>query len=106
MAYIRRPLPARDLFAFIISSHAGSSTQDSFAAYTDDSSSFPEHKRMRSPTCRALFGPPRYHDGYASCTDDTFTDCSGVFLGMYIQVSQLENAVIRRVLTNASVEAE
>ena len=28
----------------------------------------------------------RYHDGYASCTDDSFSDCSGVFLGTYSQV--------------------
>ncbi len=28
----------------------------------------------------------RYHDGYSSCTDETFSDCSGVLLGTYSQV--------------------
>eukprot|EP00752_Nemacystus_decipiens_P011719 g10400.t1 len=27
----------------------------------------------------------RYHDGYSSCTDDTYWDCTGVFLGTYVQ---------------------
>lgn len=35
----------------------------------------------------------RYHDGYSNCTDDTFTDCSGVLLASYTQVSLVDHAV-------------
>ena len=31
----------------------------------------------------------RYHDGYASCSDDTFQNCTGVFLGTYSQVGSV-----------------
>lgn len=39
----------------------------------------------------------RYHDGYSNCTDDTFTDCSGVLLGSYTMVSsQYTSAAFER----------
>lgn len=36
----------------------------------------------------------RYHDGYTSCTDSDFKECSGVLLGTYIYVS-IYSSVLR-----------